>query len=392
MKFKLILLLGLFLIKSSVCNGQIAAYRSIPFAHSPLYAMKGSNQFFEDRDSVALFYFEKENGRVKSITYRIGDKFKPNYENYTSSDFIWASQNYFEYTNHGFVVSHYDYLSRPIADKPARSNYELDNEGRIVRLTFYDKENEPTELNGIHEYRWEYFENAVGEIRYSIDKEERPMNSWFPFTWVLLNFDESGNLRTLLTTGSDWKRVKKATRIDFTVERNEIVRWEARDNISNKKIINPGPGVSEVRHDFDEYGYLQRTRFFDSAGNRVESKWGHMGFVRTYHPNGNRLTYNFIDEQDSITISSRAYSGQRFTWDDSGMFRLNTFYTDAQGRMIFRPSSGYAQIQYLYDYRGREIGIIYKDEIGNVLCNEEFKSYLSLKKLDGSMERIVLCN
>lgn len=392
MKVVKTVLISLLLIKSIFVNGQLITYRSIPYTHSPLHALRGSNEFVGNKDSVALFYFEKVDGRIRSITYRLGNKYKPNYENYTSSDFVWASQNYFEYTDNGFLIRHYDHLSKPIVDNPALSKYEVDSIGRVVRLTFFNVKNEPADLNGIHEYQWKYFETAVGEVRYSIDKEVRPVNNWFPFNWVLMNFDELGNLQTLLTTGANWKSMKKATRVDFIVNKNKIVKWETRDNISDKRIINPGPGISEVRHDFDEYGYLKRTRFFDTAGNRVESKWGHMGFVRTYHANGNRLTYNFIDELDSITVSSRAYSGQRFVWDDSGMYRLKTYYTDAQGRMIFRASSGYAQIQYLYDHSGSECGIIYRDEVDNILCTNEHMSFIEAERLDGSLDRIKLCN
>lgn len=392
MKYKLVLLFGLFLIKITASNAEIAAYRSIPFTHSPLYALKGTEQFAGGTDSVALYYFEKKDNKLQSITYRIDGKYKPIYENYTSSNYIWASQNYFEYQENGFIIRHLDYLSRPLSDKPALSKYELDKEGRVVRLTFYGSSNEPVELNGVHEYNWKYFHDGVGEIRFSVNKQVRPISNWFPFYWVILNYDESDNLTTLLTTDKKWRNSNNTTKIDFTIDRGEIVKWVARNKLSNKKSINPGPGVCEVRHDFDQYGYLMRTRFYGLNGERVESNWGHMGFVRTYHSNGNRLSYNFIDEQDQITMSSRAYSGQRFIWDDAGMYRVRTYYTDELGKVVFRESSGYAQIQYIYDFNGVEIGTIYKDEGDNVICNDSNESFFLARKLNGTYKPISLCN
>lgn len=368
-------------------------YRTLSFTHSPLHAWKGAKASILV-DEVALYTFTYETGgKVKSIIYQLNGSPKPLYENYTSSTYIWAAQNIFAYRPGQIIVEHLDYLSKPIPGKPTISIYTLDEKGRAVRLQYFGEENDLTELNGIHEYRWIYEKGKVGENRISPTGEIKPMNAWFPYTWVWLSFDPVNNLSSITTTGEDWEPIADAVRIEFEVESHEIVGWRAQFLPGNQPSQRTGPKVAEARHDFDDNGYLVRTRFFDEDGKRTKSAWGHMGFVRQYNAQGNRLTYNFINAADQITLApDRGYSGQRFIWDAEGRFRLHTSYIDLTGEPILRESAGYAQIQFLYDKLGVEIGKVYKDSAGELSCGGELESYIWLENIEGQRSKKILCD
>lgn len=388
--------ISILLLISTTCPFSLSAqdhYRTLSFTHSPLHAWKGAkaSPFQED---IALYTFTYEaNGRVKSVIYQLNGSPKPLYENYTSSTYIWASQNIFEYSPGQISINHLDYLSKPLPGKPVISVYTLDEQGRAVRLNYYAEENDPAELGGIHEYRWIYQNDQVGEIRFSKTGEAKPMNSWFPYTWVWLNFDEENNLTSITTAEKDWKTKEDAVRIAFEIDSQEIVSWKAQAVHTKQPSNQTGPKVAEAKHDFDEHGYLIRTRFFDEVGKRTKSVWGHMGFVRHYNAQGNRLRYNFINAADQITLApDRGYSGQQFIWDAEGRFRLHSSYVDLEGVPILRETAGYAQIQFLYNHLGVEIGRIYKDAAGALSCSGEPESFIWLENIKGSRSKKVLCD
>lgn len=369
-------------------------YRTMPFTHTPLNALKGVSEYNNTKDSIALYHFRKERGKLRSIIYELNGQPKPIYENYTCSNFIWAAKNLFDYKKGEIFVQHLNYLSLPIKDKPSFSRYLLDEEGRAVSLKYYDDKNSPAELNGIHEYYWKYFDDGnVGEVRFSIRRKVMPMNNWFPYLWVVLNFDDNQNLEYLMTTNENWQASKDAIKINFDIINDEITKWVARKEKTKERTNNTGPKVSEVRYDYDNNGYLIRTRFYNSSGDRIESSWGHMGFVRAYNFQGNRLSYNFIDKSDEIVLAAeRGYSGQKFIWDTEGRFRLQTYYMSETGTPIFRASSGYAQIQFIYDYTGAKIGQIYKDEEGNLICSDKLQSYILLDNVYGVKYKKNICD
>lgn len=369
-----------------------AYYRCLSFTHSPLYAIRGvkASTFHAD---VALYEFTYDNEQISCITYKLNGKPKPLYENYTSSNYIWAAQNCFEYERDEVTIRHLDYSSMPILNKPAISVFKLDSLGRAVQLNYFDLQGNPTEFNKIHEYQWTYFDDTVGEIRFSKSGEPQIMNTWFPYTWVLLHFDDDQIMTSITTTAADWQTSENAIRIEFEKDQDEIVGWKAFLNQTNQPSHDTGPKVAETRHEFDVNGYLIRTRFFDEKGERMKAVWGHMGFVRNYNAQGNRLSYNFINEADEITLApDRGYSGQKFLWDKEGRFRLHTSYIDLDGGPIVRESAGYAQIQYLYNSAGSAIGQVYKDAAGQVLCNGTLESFIWLEDTAGTKSKKDLCH
>lgn len=386
---KLILLV--FLFKYGKVNAQ-ENYRSMPFTHSPLYALKGAVKISDKNDSVAVYSFKTENNKVQGITYQLNGKLKPFYENYTSSTFVFASKNEFEYKTNEIMIRHFDHLNMPYQDKPAISKRQLDKEGRTVQLSYFDKANNPVELGGIHKYKWTYFKNNIGEIRYNKEGVEQPMNSWFPYHWVLLDFDSDNNLIEIIETDGNWKAKDDSVRIQFSIENHEIVKWVAKNVRTGEKTDNTGPGATETDHEYDSNGYLIRTRFFDANGNRIRSKWGHMGFVREYNDQGNRLSYNFIDFKDDKVISSRGYGGQKFVWDSKGRYRILTYYIDSDGNPMARPSVEYTQIEYIYNSDGIEVGMVFKDIQGGIFCEEKMESFILLKNYDSKFKKVCICN
>ncbi|WP_422349894.1 hypothetical protein [Flagellimonas sp.] len=384
------ILFPIILLNSLLLQGQ-ECYRTIPFSHTPLYAFQGGHQHMGKKDSVALYCFNYENETLQKVTYQINGKIKPLYENYTCSDFIWAPINLFEHGDFNITIKHYNYLGLPPDQNPASSVYTKDPKGRIVGLNYFDQTGKPTEFKGIHAYKWSYLKNGIGEIRYSKDQKIVPMNNWFPYTWVILNFDSANNLKSILSTGPNWEHQNNAVQIDLISDKKEIVHWIATNASSGAKINATGPKIAEARHNFNENGYLVRTRFYDVDGNRTKAAWGHKGFERTYNPQGNRLSYHFINEKDEIELSEdRGYSGQKFIWDKEGTFRLRTHYMNEKGDPIYRQSRGYASIQYLYDHQGKKIGEIYKDEKEQLLRTEKAQSFILLEDSNGKVERVNL--
>lgn len=384
------LILILFVFKYDNVNAQ-EYYRTMPFTHTPLYALKGAFKTSGAIYSMAVYSFNKENNKLQSIIYELNGRPKPFYDNYTSSTFVFASINEFEYKGNEIIVKHFDYLKRPYKDKPTTSKYQLDNMGRIIKLAYFDNDGNAAELNGIHNYNWIYFKNKIGEIRYNKEGTIQPINSWFPYDWALLEFDRDNNLISIIETDENWNIKGDSVKIQFTIENNEIKKWVAINTKTSQKTSNTGSGASETRHDYDSNGYLIRTRFFDTNSNRMRSKWGHMGFVRKYNDYGNRLSYNFIDVNDKKTISARKYSGQKFVWDSKGLYRILTYYIDSEGNPMVRPSVGYSQIEYIYNSDGVEIGRVLKDIEGNIFCKEKQESFILLKNHDNKFKKIYLC-
>ncbi|MFC4219197.1 hypothetical protein [Flagellimonas marina] len=381
----------LFIFKYDKVNAQ-ENYRTMPFTHSPLHAMKGALKISDANDSIAIYSFKTENKKLKSIIYQLNGEPKPFYENYTSSAFVFASINEFEYRENEIIVRHFDHLLRPYKDKPAISKYKLDGKGRVIHLAYFDNDGNATELNGIHNYNWKYLKDKIGEVRYNNDGTIQPINSWFPYEWVLLEFDKDANLISIIETDENWNAKDDSVMIQFSIESNEITKWVAINTKTNQKTSNTGSGASETRHDYDSNGYLIRTRFFDTKGNRIRSKWGHMGFVRKYNNYGNRLSYNFIGMNDKKIVSARKYSGQKFVWDSKGRYRILTYYIDTEGEPMVRPAVGYSQIEYIYDTDGVEIGKVFKDIEGNIFCKENMKSFILLKNHDKKFQKINICS
>ncbi|MEM9647016.1 MAG: hypothetical protein AAF969_00940 [Bacteroidota bacterium] len=384
------ILFCLILLNSIILCSQ-EYHRTIPFTHTPLYVFRGGHPFHGEKNTIALYRFNYENDSLKSVNYQINEQIKPLYENYTCSDFVWAPINLFEHEDHTITIQHLDYLGNPTNTNPAISVYTKDEHGKTVGLKYFDQNGLPTEYRGIHEYKWEYLKNGIGEIRYSKNQKPMPMNSWFPYNWVILNFDDHKNIKSILTTGPGWELQEDAVAIDFAVHKKEIVHWSATKAGSGDRTNKTGPKIAEAHYDFNENGYLIRTRFYDTDGKRTKSAWGHKGFERTYNPQGNRLKYHFINEQDKIELSEdRGYSGQKFIWDKEGRFRLETYYMNEKGNPAFRNQRGYAGIRYLYDHTGKKIGEIYKDEKGNILRTESAKSFILVEDSDGKTKKVIL--
>lgn len=392
MKQVIVLLILTFIYGCNVkTNEKIENYRTMPFTHSPLYAVKGAKKLTKKIDSIAVYSFKTKNDRLQSITYQLNGRPKPLYENYTSSTFIFASINEFDYVENEIIVRHYDHLKKPYKNKPAISIYALDDKGRVISLEYFDTIRNPVELEGIHKYRWTYLDNNIGEVRYSKEGVLKPMNNWFPYNWVLLSFDENNNLTSITETDKNWKTNDSSVMINFTLKNHEVVKWIARDTKTDIKTTRTGSGASETRHEYSSDGYLIRTRFFDANGNRTKSNWGHSGFVREYNNQGNRLSYNFIDLNDERTTSARSYSGQKFIWDSEGHYRVLTYYTDVKDNPILRTSVGYSQIEYIYNSGGNEIGKVFKDSEDNIICSDKIESSILLRDHNGGKKKELFC-
>ena len=369
-------------------SGYCQSYRTLNYANSPLYIFNG-NVLGDETESRALYHLCYRGDSLQSMTYQLNGELKPLYENYTASDFIWASSNQFHHSSNTITVYHFDYLSNAVEGNPAISVYELNSEGKKIGLKYFTAENLPAEFRGIHEYKWHHFENGIGEIRYDSDGNIQKMSSWFPYEWVLMKFDNQ-KMISLVTTDENWKPEVDAVEIRFEYEDN-VTKWIAYEAKTSKKTLRTGPKVAETQHVYDENGYLLMTRFFDEHGKRTSSKWGHMGFLRQYDPLGNRQSYQFIDKYDNPTISDRGYGGQKFIWGKNGLLRTETYYTDADGNRILRKSAGYARLLYLYDFNKKEVGRIYFDEFNNVICNGQVVSRFIFKYNTSESIEINLC-
>ena len=96
-----------------------------------------------------------------------------------------------------------------------------------------------------------------------------------------------------------------------------------------------------------------------------------MGFERVYTEAGNRLAYNFLDENDAIWIPpDRGYAGQRFHWREDGVVRVRSDYVDASGQIINHPDRNYASILYEFDENNLVTQQSYLDVDGNIVAEK----------------------
>ncbi|MCL6275494.1 hypothetical protein M3P19_15880 [Muricauda sp. 2012CJ35-5] len=386
------IIVNILFLGSTSIGAQDINYRSLSTTHTPLHSFEGAVLHNDALDSVALYRFTYDANQLKSIVYELNGSPKPIYENYTCSSYVWSAINLFEYPKGKMLVKHLDYQSKIIPDKPSYSEYTLDKKNRPVSLRYLDKNHNPAELNGIYRYEWKYKGDSVLEVRFNIEDNIKPINGWFPYEYVKWKFDKQGNPNQLATTKENWISDPNGITINFKSKGREIIQWTAMATNNGERSIKTGPKVSEVKHDFNENGYLVRTRFFDKVGNPTESAFGHAGFERVYNSQGNRLSYNFIDVNGEKTIPvNRGYGGQCFRWDADGRLRLLTYYQDINGKPVFRKGAGYSQIQFLYDETNMPIGRLYLNEQGKLRCDVNLESYILIKDLNGGYTKRILC-
>ncbi len=385
------LLASLLLLNFVLLSQDHRHFRTTPYTYTPLHMYQGGVSMIGESDEVANYHFERDmDGKLVSIKYEINGTIKPLDENYTCSPYIWASINTFEYRPNELLVRHFDHLNQPLTELPAISKYTLNEKGQLTSLKLYDTNMEPAAFQGIHVYQWKYFrKNKVGEIRFDEKGNVVRMNNWFPFDWVILDYNEENQLITITSTSKDWKEDQDATVINFTIANKEVIRWVAKALQTNERTNLTGPGVAETRYIYNVHGYLIKTCFFDVTGERAIARWGHAGFVRQYNYEGNRLQYRFINTDDEFaTPGQRGYCGQKFTWSKEGRFRLLTYYLDQDESPMMRVTKGYAQIRYLYNHDGQEIGKIYLDENDQIINTQSVQSTLKIENHRGEVQTL----
>ena len=148
-----------------------------------------------------------------------------------------------------------------------------DEEGNITSQSFYDKENQPAEVDGF------YFER-----RMEYDQFNRQIREYY------LDADQK------LTTS---------------------------DGV-----------VADYRMEYNLQGALTKLSFLDEKGHLVNGENLFAGYVIEYDERGNQKKLNYFDEDGKACMGSSGYSGIQYRYDDKTNFLIETGYYDLNGNIL----------------------------------------------------------
>ena len=166
---------------------------------------------------------------------------------------------------------------------------ELDKAGNIVKVSFYDEEDDPVMAGG--------------------------------FAIVTREYDRNGNL---------------CLESYFDVNGDPVALAD---------------GYCAVGFTYDSEGNKLTERYYDKNGRLIENARGYAGVDRTYDKYGNVIREAFINDEGELAENGIGFAVVTRLFDRAG-HKLEEAYFNAQGYPFYPADRGYARVRYVYDNAG----------------------------------------
>lgn len=331
-------------------------YRHLVFRESPVSEHKGIYPISkQESKEVAHYRFSyDEDGRVTEISHRIGDDLIADNGNWDTFTW-WASKLTVEYGDNNEIVTYfnrYDEIS-PALGRVTQSVYELDEQGRRIRMYFLN-EGEPAENHwNVHRYEWEHKGNGtIIEKRFNLDDEPATLRPNLTFYTVELQYGDDDLLDFMFHIDEKGELVNNTlgAAIDRIVydQHGNFSRWMVYDE--NRELAEGNdPQLALGENLYDEYGNKVVLRGYDVHMNPKAMPNG-VGFVRRkYDSFGNLIEEAYRDINDNHIIRLNS------VFSNDGRRMVAREFRDDSGRLENHPSLGFAREVILYTEAGRFI-------------------------------------
>lgn len=353
--FKLAFLLLYVLVGSTQVYAQKTEYyRHLVFRETPYSDTRGNHPIDKStaqHEAHYRFVYDAQN-RVVEVSHRIGNNLIADNGNWDT--FIWFSPKMtVEYTENKEIRHFYNVANQRIEahGKMYKAVFQLDNQGRRTSVTFYDKDNKPSENAwGIHTYQWTQAQNkTVIEKRFNLKNESTTMRPNLTFHTIRLEFGEDDLLDFIYHIDEDGNLINNTMkaaidRIVYDQEEN-FSRWMVFDK-DKKPVEGNAPEFAIGEHLYDARGNKVGLRGFDVEGRLKAFPNGIASEVHVFDEFNNPIESKFYDISNNLLQHiKRIYckDGKRLEW-----LKL----LDENGELKMHPTAKFAAMKMEHDASG----------------------------------------
>ena len=219
--------------------------------------------------------------------------------------------------------------------------------------------------NGVSGYKAVNYNRKIKLEELWLDIDETPaMNLKLGYARVQRELDEDGNILRESYYDASNKPVTiedgYATIVRKYNEDHQVVR-ESYFGEDGKAMLLPSTGYAAVTYEYDDRGYVCCERYFDKAGKRITLSDGSSGYRVNYLNENVKLEEMWLDENDEPVINLKEGCAHIIRDADESGLVYHVAYFDEFDDPI-RLSSGYAAVSREYDENGKKIRESYYDE------------------------------
>ena len=270
--FSVITLVGATLcLPNSVNATETKYFSSLRYNHVSLHtAIKGILPISQNEAQQQSHYIFKYNDKGK-LTEIINNTYN-NVKLHPLTHFA-AKRVEFTYSKGKEVRKFYDVndVLMPNIRGVYQEVYQIDENGFVHQLNFYDDRNEAMESRWkIAEYRWHKHKELVIEQRFNLNNEKQPLSPYFLFDDTGIEYDADGN----------------------------PIRHYNLDN--NFNIVNNNKGIAYYQDTYDATGQHTKYAYYDENRKLTYSPWKFAYAIKNYDEKGyytGRTKYDLDDSK-----------------------------------------------------------------------------------------------
>ena len=179
--------------------------------------------------------------------------------------------------------------------------YDVDKNGFVSNLKFYDLEDNPMESNwGIAEYKWLKHENLIIENRVNLKNETIPLSPYFQFGTTGISLDKNGFPKAHYNLDNDLNIINNdkgtASYQDIYDDKGNHIKYSYHDS-DNKLIMNQWDFAYGIKV-YDDIGNQIGLNQFDTDGKQIRT--------RTIYTNTTLEYATFASEKDTLEIQKKS--------------------------------------------------------------------------------------
>ena len=173
-------------------------------------------------------------------------------------------------------------LIRAFDEDAAILRYEYNEAGQMIRVLFYDEEDNPMLCDDgtwCYGKQFEYNEAGKNISVAFLDQDGtliKPNSDIQIYDYSMMKFiyDENGNyVANTLCNSEGIPFVSKSEGYctkKFTLDKNEYITWEEFYDTDDQKMLNTVLGFASAKYELDEEGYILSEAYYDLDGNEID--------------------------------------------------------------------------------------------------------------------------
>ena len=221
----------------------------------------------------------------------------------------------------------------------ARVQRELDENGNILRESYYDASDKPVTID----------EGYATIVRKYNDERQVVRESYFGengkaillpsggYAAVTFEYDERGYVCCERYFGINGKRItlsdgSSGYRVNYLNDNVKLEEMWIDEN--DEPVINLKKGCAHIIRDADESGLVYHVAYFDEFDDPIRLSDGYAAVAREYDENGKKIKESYYDEDNElIKLPSKGYAAISYEYDEMGLVSAERYYGD-DGRRI----------------------------------------------------------